>query len=61
MKVSEFTTTEYFSFYKQYIDLVNDKPLLEALESGQIYIHHYTLHIGDQARVPEGYKYNTAI
>jgi len=41
MKVSEITTTEYFSFYKQYIDLVNDKPLLEALESGQIYIHKF--------------------
>ena len=34
MKPSELTTTEYFEYYKQYIDLVGDTPLIKALERG---------------------------
>ncbi len=36
MKASEITKTEYFSYYKGYVDLVDDLPLIEALESGLI-------------------------
>ena len=36
MKSSELTTTEYFEYYKRYIDLVDDISLIEALESGLI-------------------------
>lgn len=34
MRSSELTQTEYFQYYKQYIDLVDDIPLVEALERG---------------------------
>lgn len=36
MKASEITESEYFSYYKQYVDLVDDIPLIEALEAGLI-------------------------
>ena len=36
MKASEILDSEYFSYYKQYIDLVEDLPLMQALESGLI-------------------------
>jgi len=35
MKTSDLTTTEYFQYYKQYIDLVGDSSMLVALESGK--------------------------
>jgi hypothetical protein len=34
MKPSELTQFEYFQYYKQYVDLVDDIPLTEALERG---------------------------
>jgi hypothetical protein len=34
MKPSELKPTEYFAYYKPYIDLVDDIPLIEALERG---------------------------
>lgn len=34
MKPSDLTTTEYFNYYKQYIDLVDDIPIIDALERG---------------------------
>ena len=34
MKPSELTQTEYFEYYKPYVDLVDDIPLIEALEKG---------------------------
>lgn len=36
MRISEITSSEYFPYYKQYIDLVEDEPLIEAMESGLI-------------------------
>ena len=36
MRASEILDTEYFPYYKQYIDLAGDLPLTEALESGLI-------------------------
>ena len=34
MKPSELTQTEYFQYYKAYVDLVDDIPLMEALGRG---------------------------
>jgi len=34
MKASEILNTEYFSYYKQYVDLVDDFPLLKAFRVG---------------------------
>ena len=34
MKASGLTQTEYFQYYKQYVDLVGDVSLIQALESG---------------------------
>ena len=36
MKPSDLTTDEYFNYYKQYVDLVDDIPLIEALQIGRI-------------------------
>jgi hypothetical protein len=36
MKPSDLTATEYFKYYKQYVDLVDDVTLLEALQTGLI-------------------------
>ena len=36
MKPSDLTTTEYFNYYKRYIDLVDDIPIIDALERGLI-------------------------
>lgn len=34
MRASKLTPEEYFHYFKQYIDLVDDLPLIEALENG---------------------------
>ncbi len=34
MRVDEISHDEYFEYYKQYVDLVADNPLLDALEKG---------------------------
>ncbi|MFT5238869.1 MAG: hypothetical protein ACI9M9_002486, partial [Flavobacteriaceae bacterium] len=34
MKRSELSQTEYFQYYKPYVNLVDDIPLIEALERG---------------------------
>lgn len=36
MKPSDLTSTEYFKYYKQYVDLVDDVSLSEALQTGLI-------------------------
>jgi hypothetical protein len=34
MKATEILPTEYFEYYKQYVDLVDDLPLVDALRKG---------------------------
>ena len=41
MKASEISDTEYFLYYKAYIDLVDDIPLLESLKTGLMAINSF--------------------
>lgn len=47
MKASEITELEYFAYYKRYIDIVDDLPLIEALESGFIATNKFFETIAD--------------